>query len=221
MPIVGDDDGLFLQHVWPHAVKTRRELVERLSARPISTSRLKAFTNTIVRNLAGTTDRQLEQILSQHQKHGFQEATVEMPISDEMGPLSAEMERDEPGKFRALLDDGHWPHMTAGLCLEPLICEGAMMFSNSRLAIRKGDLVAYAAKGSPTMGCKVYLGNGGGKVFLWSSKPAAVYIIDDHQLIHVSRVALVKQPGEPLKDARELDFGPLLSQGAKGHGHGR
>lgn len=210
-----DDDGLFLRHVWPHDVRTRGELIARLCARPESTSRLKSFTGAIVRRLAGTSDRQFEKMLTEHARHGRQETCVEMALSDEMRPLAAEMDMDEPGKFKALLADGYWPHMTAGLCLEPMISESAMLFSNSRLAIRKGDLVAYAAKGSPTMACKVFLGDGGGKVFMWCNKPAAVYILDYDQLIHVSRVALVKQTGEPLKDARELDFSPLFSQGAR------
>ncbi|RWX74441.1 hypothetical protein EPK99_24980 [Neorhizobium lilium] len=136
-------------------------------------------------------------------------------ITPEMALVREEMEGDKPGLFMQLLGEGNWPHLALGRCLEPMVVEGSLMFTDSRLDIRKGDLVAYASQGLPALGCKVFLGDAAGTVFFWSNQPAAVYCFDYRQLVHVARVSYVKTPGKPVADPRNLDYASLLPEPAR------
>jgi hypothetical protein len=135
-------------------------------------------------------------------------------VPDRDHPLVMEIDSQSPGLFQRLCNEGCIPHLSVGDCLSPEIDEGSIVFSHHDREIRKGDLVAFAAHGIPTLLCKVYLGTMNGRAYFWCNKPAMLYIFDLAHLIHVSRIAWVKRPGEHVIAARDIDFSIRLSPAA-------
>jgi hypothetical protein len=197
------------RHVWPVSAASKGELISVLSGAPdVSTPEVRAYVHALATRLAHLSEKSVGELHSMVDTVGRPSMDVTMNIVPAMDPLRAAINAEKPGLFDRLIAEGKWPYLAFGFCLDPIIPEGSLIFTDDQAPISRGDVVGFMARGTVAQMMKVFLGEKDGIAYFCAPKPPCLMEIEVGNLIHVTKITTIKQARAR---AREIgDVRPFL-----------
>ncbi len=147
-------------HVWPAPCQTRGELIAFLTnGTDLGTPAAQSYCHAVASKIAELARHPVSDLQAMVEKTSMAPMDISMSIVPAMDPMRREMEAETPSLFDQLIADEQWPHHLVGFCLDPILPDGSLAFSDDHAPINRGDIVNFVAHGMVMPAIKVFLGS--------------------------------------------------------------